>query len=337
MPSCTASCQLARVLLQLAFVLHSSGQGPLASCLLVRLVFCLLAFLLPVVFCLLAFFLPFGFPFAIFSLLFLPLATCLLVRLVFCLLASCFPPACCLLPSCFLRACYLSLTLATRLLALGACCFPFDPLSLLSLTSCFLARAACSLLALAACGFPFATFSLLFLPLAACLLACPSCLLPSCFLPACCLLPSCFLPACAFCDLLSCPYSCNWLACSCSLLFSLCASFFAVPYFLLSACLCLLRYLLSFPYSCCFPLPVPFATCYLSLTLAVFPLLLLLLSCTLLFLYFPLLLQLASLRLQLAACPVLASSLTRSPCYRHGSADIASRIVLKTLKIVETY
>ena len=216
------------------------GKGPLASCLLVRLVFCLLAFLLPVVFCLLAFFLPFGFPFAIFSLLFLPLATCLLVRLVFCLLACCFPPACCLLPSCFLRACYLSLTLATGLLALAACCFPCAPLSLLSLTSCF-------------------------------------------------------LPACAFC------------------------------------------YLLSFPYSCCFPLPVPFATCYLSLTLAVFPLLLLLLSCTLLFLYFPLLLQLASLRLQLAACPVFPSSLTRSPCYRQGSADIAIGIVLKTLKIVETY
>ena len=77
------------------------------------------------------------------------------------------------------------------------------------------------------------------------LLACPSCLLPSCFLPA---LPVLFA---SFCDLLSFPYSCNWLAFSCSLLFSLCSSFFAFPYFLLSACLCLLR-LAIFPFSCCF-------------------------------------------------------------------------------------
>ena len=65
----------------------------------------------------------------------------------------------------------------------------------------------------------------------------------------------------SFCDLLSFPYSCNWLAFSCSLLFSLCSSFFAFPYFLLSACLCLLR-LAIFPFSCCFSL------CYCCFCLA---------------------------------------------------------------------
>ena len=122
------------------------------------------------------------------------------------------------------------------------------------------------------CNFVFA------FPSSCNLLACPSCLLPSCFLPA---LPVLFA---SFCDLLSFPYSCNWLAFSCSLLFSLCSSFFAFPYFLLSACLCLLR-LAIFPFSCCFRfataasvlhatlslLSLTLATCFLALAACSLP------------------------------------------------------------------
>ena len=174
-------------------------------------------------------------------------------------------PACpsCLLPSCFPPACCL-------------------------LPSCFLP----------AFRFPLCHFFFAF-PSSRNLLACPSCLLPSCFLLSSCLLPFAFLLSSC---LLSFPYSCNWLACSCSLLFSLCASFFVFPYFLLSACLCLLLLaifpllllfspacafcdLLSFPYSCCFPfataasvlhatlslLSLTLATCFLALAACSLP------------------------------------------------------------------
>ena len=178
---------------------------------------------------------------------------------------SCILPACpsCLLPSCFPPACCL-------------------------LPSCFLP----------AFRFPLCHFFFAF-PSSRNLLACPSCLLPSCLLLSSCLLPFAFLLSSC---LLSFPYSCNWLACSCSLLFSLCASFFAFPYFLLSACLCLLLLaifpllllfspacafcdLLSFPYSCCFPfataasvlhatlslLSLTLATCFLALAACSLP------------------------------------------------------------------
>jgi hypothetical protein len=50
------------------------------------------------------------------------------------------------------------------------------------------------------------------------------------------------------------------------LLFSLCSSFFAFPYFLLSACLCLLR-LAIFPFSCCFRFATAASVLHVTLSL----------------------------------------------------------------------